>query len=155
MLGEPPAGRAAGEQPQRLGGVVAAERRAPRGGRRHARHERRQARLEYVEGDEKGEQQGDRHAEIRQARGETELGGEQQGDRAQEQEFHPAPALRLNERRGPQDERTENDRQGELPLLVPPKPPPSKQSGGGAQKKPPLPRVEAEKGQGEAPPVRR
>src|SRR6266487_3564592 len=130
MLGEPPAGRAAGEQPQRLGGVVDAERRAPRGGRRHARHERRQARLEYVEGDEKGEQQGDRHAEIRQAHGETEFGGEQQGDRAQEQEFHPAPALRLNERRDHQDERAENDRQVDLPVLVHRKPAVSDERGG-------------------------
>ena len=54
MSGEPTPGGPAGEEAQRLGGVVHPERGSARGRRRDPGYERRQDRLEEVERDEKG-----------------------------------------------------------------------------------------------------
>src|SRR5437899_1146957 len=118
MSGEPTPGGPAGEEAQRLGGVVHAERGSARGRRRDPGYERRQDRLEEVERDEKGKQQRDRHREIRVAHREAELDGEQQCNRRQEEESHPAPAFRLNQGGRHKDERPDHDRQVDFPVLV-------------------------------------
>src|SRR5256885_13401955 len=99
MSGEPSPGGSAGEEAQRLGGVVHPERGATRGRRRDPGYERRQTRLQYVEGDEEGKQQRDGHGEVRIAHREADLDGEQESDGREEEESHPAAALGLDERR--------------------------------------------------------